>query len=186
MSSKRVAKASCAPASRFVEGALTVRGRGWGSTRSTASETRIGALVKFVPREPVIDGCTLPAKSLQAVRVEGGVAANVVPDSAQLLVSYRFAPDRDAKEAEASVREVFAHALDVEGGDTLRDRGGGTAGASGPLEQGASRFLIARSGAEPRAKLGWTDVAFLRGTRGSLQPTSVRGIPNSRTVRQSA
>ncbi|HEY0697013.1 MAG TPA: succinyl-diaminopimelate desuccinylase, partial [Micromonospora sp.] len=53
-----------------------------------------------------IDGCTY-REGLNAVRVNGGVAGNVVPDRCEIEVNYRFAPDRSEKEAEAHVREVF-------------------------------------------------------------------------------
>ena len=46
-------------------------------------------------REVVLDGCTY-AEQLQAVAVEGGVAANVVPDEARVTLNHRYAPDRDA------------------------------------------------------------------------------------------
>ncbi len=52
-------------------------------------------------RRPVIDGCEY-REALQAVRVEGGVANNVVPDAAVLVLNHRFAPDRDVDEASRS------------------------------------------------------------------------------------
>ena len=64
---------------------------------------RLGALIDAVAawggREVVLDGCTY-AEQLQAVAVEGGVAANVVPDRATLVLNHRYAPDRQAAEAE--------------------------------------------------------------------------------------
>ena len=50
-----------------------------------------------------IDGCQF-REGLQVVRVGGGVANNVVPDSATVTLNHRFAPDRTLEEAEASVR----------------------------------------------------------------------------------
>src|SRR6202522_1124765 len=44
-------------------------------------------------RAVVLDGCTY-AEQLQAVAVEGGVAANVVPDEARVTLNHRYAPDR--------------------------------------------------------------------------------------------
>jgi succinyl-diaminopimelate desuccinylase len=65
---------------------------------------RLGPLLQRVAdwpgREVVLDGCTY-AEQLQAVAVEGGVAANVVPDEARLTLNHRYAPDRGATEAGA-------------------------------------------------------------------------------------
>ena len=44
---------------------------------------------------------------MNAVRINGGVAGNVVPDLCAVEVNYRFAPDRSEEEALAHMREVF-------------------------------------------------------------------------------
>lgn len=110
-------------------------------------------------RQPTIGGCRY-RESLQAVAVEGGVADNVVPDRASLVVNHRFAPDRTMAEAEAEVASVLGAAgLDGELGDRIEviDRAPAAApGLDHPLLAG----LVAATGAAPRAKLGWTDVAF--------------------------
>ncbi|WP_333617856.1 succinyl-diaminopimelate desuccinylase [Dietzia sp.] len=58
----------------------------------------LGALSEYTPRDVEIDGCTY-REGLQAVRVSGGVAGNVVPDSAWVDVNFRFAPDLSSGEA---------------------------------------------------------------------------------------
>jgi succinyl-diaminopimelate desuccinylase len=108
-------------------------------------------------RQPVIDGCTF-REAMQAVRVEGGVAGNVVPDLATLTMNHRFAPDRSIQEAEAHIRSVI-------GDDVLRDEASfevvDAANAALPsLTHPLLASLVARTGAAPQAKLGWTDVAF--------------------------
>lgn len=119
----------------------------------------------YAGRRPVLDGCEF-AEALSAVRVEGGVAGNVVPDAATVHLNHRYAPDRDATAALSHLREYLAPALDEAAGDTveLLDAADGAGpGLGHPLLAG----LVAGAGAPPRAKLGWTDVAFF----------SARGIP---------
>lgn len=114
----------------------------------------LGALDAYEYREPVVDGCQY-REALQAVRVEGGLADNVVPGSATLVLNHRYAPDRSAAEAEAHVREVLAP--HVEDGDTIEVVDHAPAAAPGldhPL------LVALAADLEVRAKLGWTDVAF--------------------------
>ena len=56
-------------------------------------ETILRRLLDYTPRNPVIDGLQY-REGLQAVRIEGGVAGNVVPDSCVVAVNHRFAPDK--------------------------------------------------------------------------------------------
>ena len=116
-------------------------------------------------RRPVLDGCEF-AEALSAVRVEGGVAGNVVPDRAAVHLNHRYAPDRDATEALAHVRRYLAPAVDEAAGDTvevLDFADGAVPGLGHPLLAG----LVTGAGGVARAKLGWTDVAFF----------SAQGIP---------
>ncbi|MGO8873300.1 MAG: succinyl-diaminopimelate desuccinylase [Acidimicrobiales bacterium] len=106
-------------------------------------------------RRPVIDGCEF-AEQLQAVEVTGGVAANVVPDRAAVVINHRFAPDRDVGEAEASLRRLVGEQLEPEDRWELVES---AAGAPPSLEHPVLARLVAATGAAPRAKLGWTDVA---------------------------
>jgi succinyl-diaminopimelate desuccinylase len=116
---------------------------------------RLLALVEAMPeRRPVLDGCEY-REALQAVSVSGGVAANVVPDSASVTLNHRFAPDRTPAEAEASVRALLAPVLS-EPGDSL-EVVDVAAGAPPGLSSPVLAPLVERL--EVRAKLGWTDVA---------------------------
>ena len=76
----------------------------------------LAALDGYEARRPVIDGCEF-REALQAVFVSGGVAANVVPDHAEITLNHRYAPDRSADEARAHVESVLAPYL--EDGDTV-------------------------------------------------------------------
>ena len=47
------------------------------------------------------------------MRIDGGIAGNVIPDAASVTVNFRFAPDRSVEQAVAHVREVL-DGLDVD------------------------------------------------------------------------
>ncbi|BFU42471.1 succinyl-diaminopimelate desuccinylase [Krasilnikovia sp. MM14-A1004] len=107
-------------------------------------------LEDYRPRTVTIDGCTY-REGLNAVGIAGGVAGNVVPDECTVEVNLRFAPDRTEKQALEHVHEVF-EGYDVEQTDSAP-------GALPGLAAAPAREFLAAVGAEPAAKLGWTDVA---------------------------
>jgi len=110
----------------------------------------LGALSRYEARQPVVDGLTYH-EGLNAVGISGGVAGNVIPDECVVTVNFRFAPDRCAEQARAHVREVFS-GWEV----TFTDLAGG---ARPGLSDPAVASFVTAIGGEPRAKLGWTDVA---------------------------
>ena len=122
---------------------------------------RLGELLLRVadwpPREVVLDGCTY-AEQLQAVAVEGGVASNVVPDQAVVTLNHRYAPDRGQAEAEAFLHELLDPVLELDAGDTWEMLDAGD-GAPPSLGHPLLKALVEQSGAPPKAKVGWTDVA---------------------------
>lgn len=125
--------------------------RAWmGSNAIHAMGEVLRRLAEFQPRTVDIDGCRY-REGLQAVRIRGGVAGNVVPDECVLMVNHRFAPDRTTDDAEALLRKVF-DGFEV----TVVDRApGALPGLSAPV----AAQLVAATGQPPVAKLGWTDVA---------------------------
>ncbi|MBO0841483.1 MAG: succinyl-diaminopimelate desuccinylase [Sciscionella sp.] len=107
-------------------------------------------LESYSPRRVIIDGCEY-REGLQAVRISGGVAGNVVPDECVLAVNHRFAPDRDPVAAQQHLRDVFdGYALSV-----VDSAAGALPGLSAPI----AAELVDAAGGTARAKLGWTDVA---------------------------
>jgi succinyl-diaminopimelate desuccinylase len=98
-----------------------------------------------------VDG--LPYRqSVQVVRIEGGVANNVVPDACTLIVNRRFAPGYSIDEARAEVEELLAGAARI---DVLSASPAAQPNLEHPL---VSEFVHSLGvGVEP--KLGWTDVA---------------------------
>ena len=113
-------------------------------------------LASYRSRTVVLQGCEY-AEQLQAVRIEGGVAANVVPDRASVTVNYRFAPDRSVAEAEAELRAMLGTVLDAAGDDLQVVDAAPAAPPS--LEHAVLAALVDAAGEPPRGKLGWTDVA---------------------------
>jgi succinyl-diaminopimelate desuccinylase len=130
--------------------------RAWMGVNAVHRLSRLlAALELYEPRRPVIGGCEFH-EALLAVSVEGGVAGNVVPDSALLTINHRFAPDRSIDEAEAHVLEVFEGIL---GPDDSIERVDAAGAAWPATDHPMVQQLIERNGLEVRAKLGWTDVA---------------------------
>jgi succinyl-diaminopimelate desuccinylase len=95
-------------------------------------------------------------EQLQVVDVSGGVAANVVPDQASVLVNHRFAPDRTAAEAELSLKELLSPHLGPQDRWELID----SAEAAPPgLDHPVLAALVEATGTPATAKQGWTDVS---------------------------
>ena len=67
----------------------------------------LSRLQSYEARRVDIDRCEY-REGLNAVRIEGGVSGNVVPDRCTITVNYRFAPDRDEAAALDHVQEVYA------------------------------------------------------------------------------
>lgn len=110
----------------------------------------LNRLAEYRPRTSTIDGLTY-REGLNAVGIEGGVATNVIPDACVVTVNYRYAPDRSPQEALDHMREVFdGYPLEVVDN---------SAGALPGLSHPAAQAFLAATGAVPRPKFGWTDVA---------------------------
>jgi succinyl-diaminopimelate desuccinylase len=118
----------------------------------------LARLAAYEERRPVLNDCEF-REALQAVGVKGGVAGNVVPDAAEVTVNHRFAPDRSLDEAVAHVRSVLDDVLDETGGDAFEVLDAAPP-APPALDHPLLASLVTSTGHPPRAKLGWTDVAF--------------------------
>jgi succinyl-diaminopimelate desuccinylase len=109
-------------------------------------------LAGYSARTVDIDGCEY-REGLSAVRVDGGVAGNVIPDAASITVNYRFAPDRSLAAALEHVHGVF------DGLDVRIEQTDAAAGALPGLSQPPAKALVEAAGGRVRAKYGWTDVS---------------------------
>jgi succinyl-diaminopimelate desuccinylase len=136
---------------------VTARGVRAHSARSWRGRNAIhgaGAILdvlrSYRPREPEVEGLVYH-EGLNAVKITGGVASNVIPDECVVTVNYRFAPDRTAEQAAEHVRAVFG-GFDVKITDVAPPARPG-------LTDPAAAALLTAVGGTPRAKMGWTDVA---------------------------
>jgi succinyl-diaminopimelate desuccinylase len=125
--------------------------RAWmGSNAIHAAAPILARLAAYEPQTINVDGLDY-RESLNAVKINGGTAGNVIPDRCVVEINYRFAPDKSPDQAEAVVRELLA------GFDVVRTDA--AAGARPGLNHPAAASFVAAVGAEPKPKYGWTDVA---------------------------
>ena len=117
-------------------------------------------LAGYQPRHVEIDGCRY-REGLSAVRIDGGIAGNVIPEAASVTVNYRFAPDRTVSEALHHVQAVFG------GLDVRIEQTDAAAGALPGLGTPVAKALVEAAAGQVRAKYGWTDVSRF----------AARGIP---------
>ena len=116
----------------------------------------LAAIENHESRNPVIEGCQY-REALQVVKVEGGIAGNVVPDSSTLTINHRVAPDRDLDTAEEEIRELLSPFMEDEDQLLVVD----SAPPARPgLDNPMLASMIAKHHLDVEAKLGWTDVAF--------------------------
>ncbi|MEU7167869.1 succinyl-diaminopimelate desuccinylase [Streptomyces morookaense] len=128
--------------------------RSWmGSNAIHAAAPILARLAAYEPRRPVIDGLEY-REGLNAVRIEGGVAGNVIPDACTVTVNFRYAPDRSPEDALAHVREVFEGCGITE--FTVDDH---SAGALPGLSHPAAVAFMEAVGGTAQPKFGWTDVS---------------------------
>jgi succinyl-diaminopimelate desuccinylase len=99
-------------------------------------------------------------QSLQVVRIDGGVANNVVPDACTVVVNRRFAPSYAVDDARAEVEDLLA------GADRIEVLNASPAAAPNLGHSLVTEF-VQRLGVDVEPKLGWTDVARF----------AARGIP---------
>jgi len=137
---------------------VTMLGKRAHSARSWMGQNaihRAGALLQrlseYEAETVMVDGLEY-REGLNAVRVSGGVAGNVIPDRCEIDVNYRFAPSRSPEEAVEIVKAFFSDADSVEVTDLAP-------GARPGLDAAFAQQFVRAVGSEPRAKFGWTDVS---------------------------
>lgn len=149
-------EAGCQGTLRVVVSATGTRAHSARSWLGDNAIHKLGAvldrLTAYQARSVDIDGCVY-REGLSAVRIDGGIAGNVIPDVGAVTVNFRFAPDRSVEEALEHVHEVF------DGLDVTIETTDAAAGALPGLTKPAAAALVEAAGGQVRAKYGWTDVA---------------------------
>lgn len=149
-------EAGCQGTLRVVVSATGTRAHSARSWLGDNAVHKLGAVLDrlrgYRARSVDIDGCVY-REGLSAVRIEGGIAGNVIPDAAAVTVNFRFAPDRSVGQALEHVHEVF------DGLDVTIEQTDAAAGALPGLTRPAAAALVDAAGGQVRAKYGWTDVA---------------------------
>ena len=128
-------------------------------------------LAAYEPADVPVDGLTY-REGVNATLISGGKGTNVIPDECRVHVNYRFAPDKTLPEAKALMMgadcgaelgngEHTATGGMFEGfGIEMKDESpSARPGMDSPLAASLARLVRERTGREPLAKLGWTDVA---------------------------
>jgi succinyl-diaminopimelate desuccinylase len=127
--------------------------RAWmGENAIHAAAPILARLAAYQPATVTVDGLDY-RESMNAVRIHGGTAGNVIPDACVVEINYRFAPDKSPAQAEAHVRELLS-GFELVCTDS-------SAGARPGLNSPAAASFVAAVGREPLPKYGWTDVARL-------------------------
>lgn len=145
--------------------------RGWVGTPSTRPLEILSRLNAYENRAIEVDGLTYQ-EGLNATLISGGKGTNVIPDECRVHVNYRFAPDKSLAEAKALMIGADAGAELGNGehvatggvfegfGIEMKDESpSARPGLTSPLAQSLVELVRERTGREPLAKLGWTDVA---------------------------
>jgi len=125
--------------------------RSWfGVNAIHALEPVLDILANYEPERVMVDGLEY-REGLNAVKISGGVASNVIPDSASVDINYRYAPTTSAQEAETKMQHLFAeYQIDV-----LDNAPGALPGLTNP----ALAELVTLVAGKVAPKFGWTDVA---------------------------
>ncbi len=144
----------CNGTARFdvrVTGRASHSARAWMGVNAIHGAAEILARLRdHQPATVHVDGLEY-RESLNAVKISGGTAGNVIPDSTVIEVNYRFAPDKTPDQAEDYVRTLLQ-------GFTV-ERTDAAPGARPGLQHPVAAAFVAAVGAEPKPKYGWTDVA---------------------------
>jgi succinyl-diaminopimelate desuccinylase len=154
-----VVEGGCNGTNRYlvtVPGVAAHSGRAWkGENAIHAAAPLLAALAAYRPATVAVEGLEY-REGLNAVRIHGGTAGNVIPDACAVEINFRFAPDKTVAQAHEHVFGVLASA--GIGRDRVQVTDESPSARPG-LDDPAAAAFVAAVGGEPMPKYGWTDVA---------------------------
>lgn len=154
-----VVEGGCNGTCRFqitVPGQAAHSGRAWmGENAVHRVAPLVAALAAYTPQTVDVEGLAY-REGLNAVRIGGGVAGNVIPDVCTVEINYRFAPDKTEEQAHEHLWQVLRAAGVEEAWVEITDS---SPAARPGLDHPAARAFVEAVGGEPMPKYGWTDVA---------------------------
>ncbi|MBW3092600.1 succinyl-diaminopimelate desuccinylase [Bifidobacterium sp. 82T10] len=131
----------------------------------------LNRLAAYEPADVPVDGLVY-REGVNATLISGGKGTNVIPDECRVHVNYRFAPDKTIAEAKALMmgadcgaelgngEHVATGGMFAGFGIEMKDESpSARPGMDSPLAASLARLVKERTGRDPQAKLGWTDVA---------------------------
>ncbi|MCH9277251.1 succinyl-diaminopimelate desuccinylase [Bifidobacterium amazonense] len=131
----------------------------------------LNRLAAYEPADVPVDGLVY-REGVNATLISGGKGTNVIPDECRVHVNYRFAPDKTIAEAKALMmgadcgaelgngEHVATGGMFAGFGIEMKDESpSARPGMDAPLAASLARLVKERTGRDPQAKLGWTDVA---------------------------
>lgn len=129
-----------------VPGLAAHSARAWRGVNAIHAASTLIERVRAAPVRTVeVEGLAY-RESFSVVLIEGGVAANTIPDRCRLTVNYRFAPDLTAEEALTRARRVLA--------GLAPDRPGVDDGASPVIDAGTGAVAVELDDLSPPARPG--------------------------------
>ena len=143
-----------------IPGVAAHSARAWmGTNAIQEAAPLLAALAAYRPQTVVVDGLAY-REGMNAVRIAGGIANNMIPDECVVTINYRYAPDKRLADALGEVARVLGEAgiggivtEVVDHGEACRP------GLDAPLARSFVDAVAATGVSAPTAKFGWTDVA---------------------------
>ncbi len=143
-----------------IPGVAAHSARAWKGTNAVhGAAPLLAALAAYRPQTVAVDGLDY-REGMNAVRIVGGIANNMIPAECLVTVNYRYAPDKTRDAALAVVRGVLESAGVPELEIAVTDHGEACRpGLDAPIARAFVDAVAATGASAPTAKFGWTDVA---------------------------